>query len=314
MNKRFAAITILTFTLSLGTFAQTSGPGKISGSVFNNQRQAVSRALVIVSKDGLPLRRAITNALGSFTFSGLPPGSYVLQACSDKFGLSSLASVEIAAGIDAKQDLTTELAFFPDTGEPGCATDPQTSKTTHYSGAIMSVDQQGDIKDFFRRIASISGLELDVGPSVNRDVTVHLKNVPWDLALDVVVSNSGLYSAIDGKVLRITMADPLLGQDRLLIGTVTIEGKITAPLQINAPNANGEMQIWPVEWQTANALKEMLKVGDQVVVTGSLTRRNTIDLVSIRRMSDGFSWGDTRLGVRAEAPSDSVMFVSSSPR
>jgi hypothetical protein len=311
MNERFAAITILTFTLSLGTFAQTSGPGKISGSVFIYRRQAVPGAVIIISsKDGRTQRRGRTNTQGGFTFSGLPAGSYVLQACSEQFGPSASASVELA-GIEAKQDLVIEPGFVR-TAEPICAIEPQASKTRPYSGAIMSIDLQGDIKDFFRRVASISGLELDVNPSINRNVVVHLKNVPWDLALDVVVSNSGLSSELDGKTLRITMADPLLGQNRLLVGTVTIEGKITAPLQINAPNADGEMQIWPVEWQTANELKEILKVGDQVVVTGSLTRRNTIALVSIRRLSDGFSWGDS--GAHAEAPSDGVMFVSSTSR
>jgi hypothetical protein len=312
MNKRFAAITILTFTLSLGTFAQTSGPGKISGSVYSDARQAVTGAVVIMtSKDGRTLRRGRTNAQGGFAFSGLPEGSYVLQACSEEFGPSASANVDVAAGIEGKQDLVIEPGFVR-TAEPICAIEPQASKTTPYSGAIMSIDLQGDIKDFFRRVASISGLELDVNPSINRDVTVHLKNVPWDLALDVVVSNSGLSSELDGKTLRITMADPLLGQNRLLVGTVTIEGKIAAPLQINAPNADGEMQIWAVVWQTANELKEILKVGDQVLVTGSLTRRNTIDLVSIRRLSDGFSWGDS--GAHAEAHSDGVMFVSSSSR
>jgi len=310
MNSGLAATMILSFVLS---FAQTTGEGRINGSVYSDRRQAVSGAVVIVSsKDGRAQRRGRTNAQGGFMFSGLPAGSYVLQACSEEFGPSASANLELAAGMEAQQDLTTERGFVR-TAEPVCATEQAPRETKLYSDATMSIDLQGDIKDFFRRIASISGLELDVDPSIDRNVIVHLKNVPWDLALDVVLSNSGLSSEIDGKTLRITMANPLLGQNRLLVGTVTIEGKITAPLQINAPNADGEMQSWPIEWQNPAELKpDTLKVGDQVVVTGSLTRRNTIALVSIRRLSDGFSWGDSN--AFSTAPTDGVMFVSSSSR
>jgi hypothetical protein len=314
MNTGIATIITLSLTLSIPSFAQTTGAGRINGSVYSARRQAMSGAVVIVSsKDGRAQQRARTNAQGSFTFSGLPTGSYVLQACSEEFGPSLSANVELAAGMDAKQDLTTEPGFVR-TAEPVCTMEAQAPRETkHYSDATMSIDLQGDINDFFRRIASISGLELDVNPSINRNVIVHLKNVPWDLALDVVLNNSGLSSEIDGNILRITMADPLLGQNRLLVGTVTIEGKITTQGQINAPNADGVMQDWPVEWQNAGELKpDTLKVSDQVVVTGSLTRRNTITPVSIRRLSDGFSWGDSN--AFSTAPSDGVMFVSSTSR
>jgi len=307
-------IAVLSLTLSVPSFAQTTSAGRINGSVYTDRHQTVSGAVVIVSaKDGRAQRRSRTNAQGGFTFTGLLAGSYVLQACSEDFGPSASASVELVAGKDAIQDLTTEPGFVR-TAEPICGMEPQAARETHrYSGAIMSIDLQGDLKDFFLRIASISGLELDVNPSINRYVTVHLKNVPWDLALDVVLSNSGLSSELDGKTLRITMANPLLGQNRLFVGTVTIEGKITTQRQINAPNADGATQDWTVEWQNAGELKsDMLKVGDQVVVTGSLTRQNTINLVSIRRLSDGFSWGDSN--AFSTAPSDGVMFVSSSPR
>jgi hypothetical protein len=227
--------------------------------------------------------------------------------------------VELAAGMDAKQDLTIEPGFVR-TAELICGVDPPPRGSHQYTGQTISFDLQGDIRDFFRRIASISGLEVAVDPSINRNVVVHLKNVPWDLALDVVLSNSGLSSELDGKLLRISMASPLLGQNRLLLGTVTIEGKVTefslrdtrTLIQINAPNSDGALQIWPVEWQGADELKpDTLKAGDQVVVTGSVTRRNTIDLVSIRRLRDGFSWGDSNS--ISVPPSDSMMFVSSNP-
>jgi hypothetical protein len=86
-------------------------------------------------------------------------------------------------------------------------------------------------------------------------------------------------------------------------------------LQINAPNSDGSMQGWPVEWESAEYLKEMgitsntLRAGDQVIVTGDITRSNTLRLVAVRRPSDGFSWGALE-PIRA-AQFDGLMFVSS---
>jgi hypothetical protein len=192
-----------------------------------------------------------------------------------------------------------------------------------YTGALMSFDLKGDAGDFFKAIAAIGGLELDATAPINRTLTVHLKDVPWDLALDAVLRTLGLASQRDGKVLRIAAANPLLGQERVLMGTMTIEGKITqfdlqnprTLLQVNAPNADGTMQTWQVEWESATYLNEIgirpntLKSGDQVIITGSITPTNTIRLISVQRPSDGFSWG--YLGAIRAAPSEGVMFVSS---
>src|SRR5205085_6590932 len=89
-------------------------------------------------------------------------------------------------------------------------------------------------------------------------------------------------------------------------------------LQVNAPNAAGTTQIWPVEWESADDLNEIgirpntLKPGDQVIVTGNITSTNTIRVISLQRPSDGFSWGYLS-AIRFAAP-DRTMFVSSTPQ
>src|SRR5207248_5430660 len=110
-----------------------------------------------------------------------------------------------------------------------------------------------------------------------------------------------LSSELDGKVLRIAAADPILGQNRLLAGTMTIEGKVMdfqlqnprTLIQVNAPDADGAIQSWRIEWASADDLSETgvrpntLKVGEQVIITGSATRSNTLRLVLIMRPADG---------------------------
>ena len=66
-----------------------------------------------------------------------------------------------------------------------------------------------DLKDFFRLIHEISGLNVVLDPSVHGTVTLVLDEVPWDQALDIVLQNNGLTKELDGNVLRIATQDTL---------------------------------------------------------------------------------------------------------
>ena len=89
---------------------------------------------------------------------------------------------------------------------------------------------------------------------------------------------------------------------------VQIEGKLVTYtfrnphsfVHVMAPDSNGVMQRWIVEWGGAGQLdgqgitRDSLKAGDMIQITGSPGRDFTehrIRMVSLRRTSDGFSWG-----------------------
>jgi type IV pilus assembly protein PilQ len=79
-----------------------------------------------------------------------------------------------------------------------------------YSGEPISVNLKDvDLKDFFRLIHEISGLNVVLDPSVHGAVTLVLDEVPWDQALDIVLKNNGLNKELDGNVLRIVTQDTL---------------------------------------------------------------------------------------------------------
>jgi type IV pilus assembly protein PilQ len=79
-----------------------------------------------------------------------------------------------------------------------------------YTGDPISVNLKDvDLKDFFRLIHEISGLNVVLDPSVHGTVTLVLDEVPWDQGLDIVLRNNGLTKEIDGNVLRITTQDTL---------------------------------------------------------------------------------------------------------
>jgi len=79
-----------------------------------------------------------------------------------------------------------------------------------YTGDPISVNLKDvDLKDFFRLIHEISGLNVVLDPSVRGNVTLVLDEVPWDQGLDIVLRNNGLTKEIDGNVLRIATQDTL---------------------------------------------------------------------------------------------------------
>ncbi len=90
--------------------------------------------------------------------------------------------------------------------------------------------------------------------------------------------------------------------------TVKIQGKLVqfqfrnphSFVHIEAPDENGQMQRWAVEWGGAGQLggqgvtRETLKPGDVVVITGNPGRNpadHRVRMVSLRRPADNFGWG-----------------------
>jgi len=79
-----------------------------------------------------------------------------------------------------------------------------------YSGEPISVNLKDvDLKDFFRLIHEISGLNVVLDPAVKGNLTLVLDDVPWDQALDIVLQNNGLDKQLQGNVLRIATRDTL---------------------------------------------------------------------------------------------------------
>lgn len=66
-----------------------------------------------------------------------------------------------------------------------------------------------DLKDFFRLIHEISGLNVVVDPSVHGTLTMVLEHVPWQQALEIVLRDNGLASRLEGNVLRIATRETL---------------------------------------------------------------------------------------------------------
>jgi type IV pilus assembly protein PilQ len=117
------------------------------------------------------------------------------------------------------------------------------SPAKKYTGDPISVNLKDvDLKDFFRLIHEISGLNVVLDPSVKGTVTLVLDEVPWDQGLDIVLRNNGLTKEIDGNVLRIATQDTLKREadqrrDLLKAQTDAIE-TVTVTRVLSYANAN----------------------------------------------------------------------------
>ncbi|HTR47943.1 MAG TPA: type IV pilus secretin PilQ [Verrucomicrobiae bacterium] len=79
-----------------------------------------------------------------------------------------------------------------------------------YSGEPISVNLKDvDLRDFFRLVHEISGLNVVVDPAVKGSLTIVLDDVPWDQALDIVLKNNDLDKQLEGNVLRIATKETL---------------------------------------------------------------------------------------------------------
>src|SRR5256885_16509118 len=79
-----------------------------------------------------------------------------------------------------------------------------------YTGEPISGNLKDvDLKDFFRLIHEISGLNVVLDPNVKGSLTIVLDDVPWDQALDIVLKHNGLARQPQGNVLRIATVDRL---------------------------------------------------------------------------------------------------------
>jgi type IV pilus assembly protein PilQ len=115
---------------------------------------------------------------------------------------SSTGAVQSSTGITPAVNLAAEQKA--QAGQGSAQAGPR------YTGEPISVNLKDvDLKDFFRLIHEISGLNVVLDPNVHGTLTIVLDDVPWDQALDIVLKNNDLARELEGNVLRIATVETL---------------------------------------------------------------------------------------------------------
>src|SRR6266852_1453448 len=119
-----------------------------------------------------------------------------------------------------------------------------------YTGEPISVNLKDvDLKDFFRLIHEISGLNVVLDPAVKGSLTIVLDEVPWDQALDIVLQNNGLDKQLSGNVLRIATRDTLKKEAETERDLEKAQAEAVAPVTVTRVLSYGK----------ADKMKDVLK-------------------------------------------------------
>jgi len=92
---------------------------------------------------------------------------------------------------------------------------PQGTRRRVYRGATVDFDfKDAPIHDLLRIIAETGRVNIVVPDNINAKVTVRLKRVPWDQALEVILSSHGLWYRREGNLFRVADRKELDKEDK----------------------------------------------------------------------------------------------------
>jgi type IV pilus assembly protein PilQ len=136
------------------------------------------------------------------------------------------------ASQQAVQQATSAAATLAPSAQQSATMTPA-APTGKYTGEPISVNLKDvDLRDFFRLIHEISGLNVVLDPAVKGTLTIVLDEVPWDQALDIVLQNNGLDKQLTGNVLRIATRDTLKKEAETARDLAKAQSEVTPPVTV----------------------------------------------------------------------------------
>ena len=85
-----------------------------------------------------------------------------------------------------------------------------------FTGERLSLNFQDiEVRSVLQLLADFTGLNLVVSDSVEGNLTLRLKNVPWDQAMDIILKTKGLDKRKAGNVILIAPTDEIAAREKL---------------------------------------------------------------------------------------------------
>ena len=210
------------------------------------------------------------------------------------------------------------------------------SETKEYEGQRLTLNFQDiETRAVLQLLAETSGKNIVVSDTVQGNVTLRLRNVPWDQALDIVMTTKGLDMRQNGNVIMVAPAEEIAAREtadlEAQLAIAELEPVYSEFLQVNYAKA-GDLSDLIVGTDAGSMLSERgsIAVDDR---TNTLLVQDTAErLQDIRRMvrtldipikqvliesrivvvSDNFSRDlGVRLGVTAFSENNNDLFVTS---
>nr|WP_230370171.1 secretin and TonB N-terminal domain-containing protein [Paludibacterium denitrificans] len=91
-----------------------------------------------------------------------------------------------------------------------------------YKGNKLSLNFQNvEVRTVLQVIAEFTGLNIVTSDSVSGNITLRLKDVPWDQALDLILQAKGLDQRRNGNVIHIAPSSEMMAQDKQRTGSAS---------------------------------------------------------------------------------------------
>jgi type IV pilus assembly protein PilQ len=141
-----------------------------------------------------------------------------------------------------------------------------------FTGERLSLNFQDiEVRSVLQLLADFTGLNLVVSDSVEGNLTLRLKNVPWDQAMDIILKTKGLDQRKAGNVILIAPTDEIAAREKL---------ELEARAQVEELERMRTEYI-KVNYAKAVDLADLLKLADNAILSprGSVSvdeRTNTL--------------------------------------
>jgi type IV pilus assembly protein PilQ len=144
----------------------------------------------------------------------------------------------------------------------------------HFTGRRIDLDlKDADIHNILRLLADVGHVNIVTADDVSGNVTIRMRNVPWDQALDVVLQAKGLGMVRAGNLIRVAPAAQLNKERELRLAALKQEFELT-PL---------ETRLIPISYSTAEEMEARAK--DLLSPRGSLSVDERTNMLIARDIS-----------------------------
>ena len=127
-----------------------------------------------------------------------------------------------------------------------------------FQGEKLSLNFQNvDVRSVLQVIADFTDFNIITSDSVQGNLTLRLKDVPWDQALDIILQAKGLDMRKNGNVIWIAPGDELAAREKL---------QLEAKAQINDLEAL-QTESFQINYHKAKEIFDFLKAKDQTMLS-----------------------------------------------
>ena len=136
-----------------------------------------------------------------------------------------------------------------------------------YAGEKLSLNFQNiEVRSVLQVIADFTGLNIITSDTVTGNITLRLKDVPWDQAMDIIMQNKALAMRKIGNVITVAPAEEVAAKEKA---------------QLEATNAIAELEplrteVFTLKYQKADAFKIILTGTSSGESTGGNSQNKSI--------------------------------------